>query len=355
MDFYSNSFYQISERSIVKVETKHGLDLALFLNKITNIDDKEFEEILKFQATMAPIDESVENIENNPDFVNGSNFESTQTNINNQNNNYNNLQNKNQNNILNNSANQSSDKINAERLNDKLNKKRLIKIEGKFIGTANVEDLNIYRENEQKEKETFEIFRQEIKNCNLEHEMKPVAVHYFLDGAKILFDFVADHRIDFRELVKRLAARYRKRIELHQIGVRDEARMLDGIFICGQQLCCKRFLHQLNPISIKMAEIQNAPLNTMKISGYCGRLLCCLAYESDYYEKAKANLFDTGIELIYNNEKYIVSEVNVIRQYTKLKKKDSVEFVMLKNESIAFIKDESSNIVITKSEIYFQN
>ncbi|MFN3412387.1 MAG: regulatory iron-sulfur-containing complex subunit RicT [Exilispira sp.] len=359
MDFYSNSFYKISEHSIVKVETKHGLDLAIFLNKILTIEDKEFEEILKIQATMAAVDESVENIDSNVDFVNGSNFESNkagnQTNINNQNINQNNLQNSNQTNTGNNSINQSIDKINAERLNDKLNKKRLIKIEGKFTGNATVDDLNIYRENEQKEKETFEVFKLEIKNCNLEHEMKPVGVHYFLDGAKILFDFVADHRIDFRELVKRLAARYRKRIELHQIGVRDEARMLDGIFICGQQLCCRRFLHQLNPISIKMAEVQNAPLNTMKISGYCGRLLCCLAYESDYYERAKANLFDSGSEVIYNNERYIVSEVNVIRQYIKLKKKDSVEFVMLKNEPLAFERDNSSNIIITRSEIYSQN
>lgn len=357
MDFYSNSFYQISEHSIVKVETKHGIDLALFLNKVTNIDDKEFEELLKIQAAMAPADESVENIETNADFANGDNFGSNkagnQTNINYQNINQN-IKNNIQTNIINNSVNQSIERINTERLNDKLNKKRFIKIEGKFTGNASVDDLNIYRENEQKEKETFEVFKQEIKNCNLEHEMKPVGVHYFLDGAKILFDFVADHRIDFRELVKRLAARYRKRIELHQIGVRDEARMLDGIFICGQQLCCRRFLHQLNPISIKMAEVQNAPLNTMKISGYCGRLLCCLAYESEYYEKAKANLFDSGSEVIYNNEKYIVSEVNVIRQYIKLKKKDSVEFVMLKNEPLTFEKDDSSNIVITRYEIYSQ-
>lgn len=325
MDFYSNNFFQISPQSIVKVETKHGVDLAIYLNKYVNIDDKDFDEIIKYQATA--VEENVESIENSQDFIESTTVEQVVSEATSQN----------HTNITN---------------NDKINRKKQVKIEGKFLSAASPEDLRVYRENEVKAEESFNIFKEEIKQCGLEHEMKPVGVHYFLDGMKILFDFVADHRIDFRELVKKLAARYRKRIELHQIGVRDEARMIDGLFICGQQLCCRRFLQQLTPISIKMAEVQNAPLNTMKISGYCGRLLCCLAYESDQYEKAKENLPELGATVIYNNEKYTVSEVNVIRQYLKIKKKESMEFVLLKNEPLAYEKDDEGNMIITKYELF---
>jgi len=325
MDFYSNSFFQISPQSIVKVETKHGVDLAIYLNKFVNIDDKEFDEIIKYQATT--VEENIESIENSQDLINQVVEEQ----------------------IVGEQIIQNHSSLTN---NEKIIRKKQVKIEGKFLSAASPEDLRIYKENEAKAEEAFNVFKQEIKECNLEHEMKPVGVHYFLDGMKILFDFVADHRIDFRELVKKLAARYRKRIELHQIGVRDEARMIDGLFICGLQLCCRRFLQQLTPISIKMAEVQNAPLNTMKISGYCGRLLCCLAYESDQYEKAKENLPSLGSTVVYNNEKYTVYEVNVIRQYLKIKKKESMEFVLLKNESLAYEKDNDGNIIITKYELY---
>jgi len=333
MDFFSSSFYQVSNRSIVKVETKHGIDLGIYLDKTTKMDDKEFDEILKFQAATA--EEVTETNDIAPEFINGNMNNNINNNINN---NGNNLHYKNESLTL--------------KESEKTSRKKQIKIEGKFLGSETAEDLKIYKENEDKAIEALNVFKEEIRKCNLEHEMKPVGVHYFLDGNKILFDFVADHRIDFRELVKRLAARYKKRIELHQIGVRDEARMLDGLFICGQQLCCRRFLHQLNPISIKMAEVQNAPLNTMKISGYCGRLLCCLAYESEQYEKAKENMPELGTVVSWNNEKYIIAEINVIKQYLKLKKKESLEFVLLKNDSIIFNNEDPANIIILKAEIY---
>lgn len=331
MDFYSLGLYNLTNLTIVKVETKHGVDLAIYLNKTANIDDKEFDEIMKLQASSA--EENIDTIESSQEYLNGNELNGNNINLEN----------------ISESMNINS---NHSTTIDKGSKKKQIKIEGKFIGVATPEDLKIYKENEEKAKEAFNVFKEEIKECKLEHEMKPIGTHYYLDGMKILFDFVADHRIDFRELVKKLAARYRKRIELHQIGVRDEARMIDGIFICGQQLCCRRFLHQLTPISIKMAEVQNAPLNTMKISGYCGRLLCCLAYEAEQYEKAKENLPELGSTLIYNNEKYIVSEVNVIKQYLKLKKKDSLEYVLLKNETLVFDKDIEGNKVLSKAEIY---
>ncbi len=375
MDFYSTNFYQLDEKAVnlpygeiyknfckryniknrfvVKVETKHGVDLAIFLNKITKLEDKEFDEIMNIQASTQ--EEYIENIEINADELNVDRLNNFNTNKMNcacdnqaclkgkQEDKYGfskNIDKKTENKKENNFDN-----------NEKI-KKRYIKIEGKFLGVANDQDLKLYEENDDKTKETFGIFKEEIKNSNLEHEMKPVGVHYFLDGNKILFDFVADHRIDFRELVKKLAARYKKRIELHQIGVRDEARMIDGIFICGQQLCCRRFLHHLNPISIKMAEVQNAPLNTMKISGYCGRLLCCLAYESQQYEKTKENLPEVGSEVFWNNEKYIVAEINVIKEYVKLKKIDSIEYLLLKNESILISIDEQGNKIINKAEYY---
>ncbi len=322
MDFFSGNFFQIEKQAIVKVETKHGVDLAIYLNKTQNIDDKEFEEILKYQAVTA--EETIDNVEISQEYLGENGFSKIK---------------------IDESANFEVDKKGE-------NTKKHIKIEGKFISTATSEDLKRYRENEEKEEEAFKIFKEEIKGCNLEHEMKPVGVHYFLDGMKILFDFIADHRIDFRELVKKLAARYKRRIELHQIGVRDEARMLDGIFICGQQLCCRRFLHQLTPISIKMAEVQNAPLNTMKISGYCGRLLCCLAYESDQYEKAKMNLPPIGTNLTWNDGNFLLTEINVIKQYLKLKKKDSIEYILVKSENIEFDKDEQGNIIIKKADIY---
>jgi cell fate regulator YaaT (PSP1 superfamily) len=124
--------------------------------------------------------------------------------------------------------------------------------------------------------------------------MKLVDVEYTFDRNKVIFYFTADGRVDFRELVKDLAAIFRTRIELRQIGVRDEAKMLGGIGPCGRMLCCSTFLGDFDPVSIKMAKDQNLSLNPTKISGLCGRLMCCLKYENDEYEEAKAQLPDLG-------------------------------------------------------------
>jgi cell fate regulator YaaT (PSP1 superfamily) len=124
--------------------------------------------------------------------------------------------------------------------------------------------------------------------------MKLVDVEYTFDRNKVIFYFTADGRVDFRELVKDLAAIFRTRIELRQIGVRDEAKMLGGIGPCGRMLCCSTFLGDFDPVSIKMAKDQNLSLNPTKISGLCGRLMCCLKYENDEYEAAKAQLPDLG-------------------------------------------------------------
>lgn len=147
---------------------------------------------------------------------------------------------------------------------------------------ADENDINRIEENKKKEERAFKICEERILKHNL--EMKLVNVEYSFDNSKIIFFFTADGRIDFRELVKDLAAQFRMRIELRQIGVRDEARMLGGLGICGQPYCCKRFLDDFQPVSIKMAKEQGLSLNPTKISGSCGRLMCCLKYEQNSYD-----------------------------------------------------------------------
>ena len=151
----------------------------------------------------------------------------------------------------------------------------------KLIRKATRDDLKIVEENRKKEVEAFKICEEKIAKHNL--QMKLVDVEYTFDNNKILFYFTADGRVDFRELVKDLAYVFRTRIELRQIGVRDEAKMLGGLGICGRPFCCNTFLGEFQPVSIKMAKEQGMSLNPVKISGPCGRLMCCLKYEQDVY------------------------------------------------------------------------
>ncbi|MCL2539803.1 MAG: stage 0 sporulation family protein [Oscillospiraceae bacterium] len=148
---------------------------------------------------------------------------------------------------------------------------------------ATQEDLKKVAENREKEKDALVTCGEKIAQHDL--EMKLVDVEYTFDGSKIIFYFTADGRVDFRELVKDLAGVFRTRIELRQIGVRDESKMLGGIGICGRQFCCSKFLFDFSPVSIKMAKEQGMSLNPVKISGCCGRLMCCLKYEEDLYEE----------------------------------------------------------------------
>ncbi len=160
----------------------------------------------------------------------------------------------------------------------------------KVIRIANENDRTIVEENKHAAKEAYQVCQQKVVEHNL--DMKLVDVEYTFDRNKIIFYFTADGRIDFRELVKDLAAIFRTRIKLRQIGVRDEAKMLGGIGPCGRMLCCSTFLGDFEPVSIKMAKDQNLSLNPAKISGLCGRLMCCLKYENDEYEAAKEQLPD---------------------------------------------------------------
>ncbi|KAB2328866.1 stage 0 sporulation family protein [Cytobacillus depressus] len=162
----------------------------------------------------------------------------------------------------------------------------------KVLRIADQKDKMIVEENKQAAKEAYEVCNEKVSTHQL--EMKLVDVEYTFDRNKVIFYFTADGRVDFRELVKDLAAIFRTRIELRQIGVRDEAKMLGGIGPCGRMLCCSTFLGDFDPVSIKMAKDQNLSLNPTKISGLCGRLMCCLKYENDEYEEAKSQLPDLG-------------------------------------------------------------
>ena len=171
--------------------------------------------------------------------------------------------------------------------------------------------------NRKKEKEAFEICQKKIRAHNL--EMKLIDAEYTFDNNKMLFYFTADGRIDFRELVKDLAAVFKTRIELRQIGVRDETKILGGIGICGRVLCCNSFLSEFAPVSIKMAKEQNLSLNPTKISGVCGRLMCCLKNEEDTYEYLNSKLPNIGDSVIAEGDlKGEVQSVNVLRQKVRV-------------------------------------
>lgn len=185
------------------------------------------------------------------------------------------------------------------------------------IRVANAEDDARAARNREKEKEAMAICKEKIRKHNL--EMKLIDAEYTFDNNKVLFYFTADGRIDFRELVKDLAAVFRTRIELRQIGVRDETKILGGVGICGRPLCCHTFLSEFAPVSIKMAKEQNLSLNPTKISGVCGRLMCCLKNEEETYEYLNSKLPGIGDTVTtVTGLQGEVSSVNVLRQRVKV-------------------------------------
>lgn len=185
------------------------------------------------------------------------------------------------------------------------------------IRIATEQDEKQAEKNRQKEKEAFKICLEKIAKHKL--DMKLVEAEYTFDNNKLLFYFTADGRIDFRELVKDLAAVFRTRIELRQIGVRDETKIMGGYGICGRELCCHTFLSEFAPVSIKMAKEQNLSLNPTKISGVCGRLMCCLKNEEETYEYLNSRLPNVGDYVTTDDGlKGEVSSVNVLRQLVKV-------------------------------------
>lgn len=190
----------------------------------------------------------------------------------------------------------------------------------KALRIANEKDMQRLEENKKKEKDAFAVCESKIASHRL--DMKLVRVEYSFDGGKITFFFTSDGRVDFRELVKDLANHFHSRIELRQIGVRDEAKMLGGIGICGQPYCCKRFLDDFLPVSIKMAKEQGLSLNPTKISGSCGRLMCCLNYEQESYEYLNSITPSIGTTVKTEQGVGIVSDVNFITGNLTVKPKE---------------------------------
>ena len=187
----------------------------------------------------------------------------------------------------------------------------------KIIRVATPKDEDIELKNREKEKDAYKICIEKIAKHRL--EMKLIAAEYTFDNNKLLFYFTADGRIDFRELVKDLASVFRTRIELRQIGVRDETKICGGIGICGRTLCCHSYLSEFAPVSIKMAKEQNLSLNPTKISGVCGRLMCCLKNEEETYEYLNSRLPNVGDYVTTDDGlKGEVSSVNVLRQLVKV-------------------------------------
>ncbi|MEH7887048.1 stage 0 sporulation family protein [Bacillus sp. JJ1609] len=182
----------------------------------------------------------------------------------------------------------------------------------KVVRIADQKDRLIVEENKTAAKEAYDVCSDKVNEHQL--DMKLVDVEYTFDRNKVIFYFTADGRVDFRELVKDLASIFRTRIELRQIGVRDEAKMLGGIGPCGRMLCCSTFLGDFDPVSIKMAKDQNLSLNPTKISGLCGRLMCCLKYENDEYETAKEQLPDLGEIIVTPNGPGKVVGLNILER-----------------------------------------
>ncbi|KPU27507.1 stage 0 sporulation protein [Caloranaerobacter sp. TR13] len=201
------------------------------------------------------------------------------------------------------------------------------------IRIATEEDIEKHYENKEKENIAFDICLKKIEEHGL--EMKLIDVEYTFDNNKVIFYFTADGRVDFRELVRDLASVFRTRIELRQIGVRDEAKMMGGLGPCGRAMCCASFLGEFEPVSIKMAKEQNLSLNPTKISGICGRLMCCLKYEHETYEKSLKKLPQIGALVVTPKGNGIVIETNTLLELVKVKVKQGDT-----EEIIPFIVDE---------------
>ena len=215
----------------------------------------------------------------------------------------------------------------------------------KVVRIANYKDHKHYEDCRKKEKEAFNVCLKKIKEHKL--DMTLTDVEFKFDNSKILFYFIADGRIDFRELVKDLAAIYKTRIELRQIGVRDEVKRIGGNGICGRELCCCSFLSDFEAVSIKMAKEQNISLNPSKISGNCGRLMCCLKYENEVYEEKLKHLPHVGAIVKTVDGEGEVDNVEILKEKLRVKIKDGESYLYKKYDAkdIKIIKDNMSETI----------
>lgn len=222
--------------------------------------------------------------------------------------------------------------------NSKISEEKIVAPLKIVVRIATDEDKKIFEENERKAAEAYKVCEEKIAKHGL--DMKLIDVEYTFDNTKLLFYFTADGRIDFRDLVKDLAAIYKTRIELRQIGVRDEVKMLGGYGMCGRELCCCNHLTDLNPVSIKMAKEQGLSLNPTKISGVCGRLMCCLKHEHEVYEEKISRLPNVGSLVKTPEGKGTVEEVEVLKEEVKVKLEKDGTFIRksFKNSEIEVLK-----------------
>ena len=222
--------------------------------------------------------------------------------------------------------------------NSKIKEDKIVAPLKNVIRVATDEDAKTFEENERKAAEAYKVCEEKIIKHDL--DMKLIDVEYTFDNTKLLFYFTADGRIDFRDLVKDLAAIYKTRIELRQIGVRDEVKMLGGYGMCGRELCCCNHLTDLNPVSIKMAKEQGLSLNPTKISGVCGRLMCCLKHEHEVYEEKLSRLPNAGSLVKTPEGKGTVEEVEVLKEEVRVKLEKDGTFVRksFKNSEIEVLK-----------------
>ena len=233
--------------------------------------------------------------------------------------------------------------------NKMIESEAIVKPLKKLIRKATEEDIEIVRKNKEKEKRAAGIFEEKVAFRKL--DMKLVDVEYTFDGSKILFYYTAPSRVDFRELVKDLAGVFRARIELRQIGVRDESKMLGGLGICGRPFCCKEFLTDFQPVSIKMAKEQGLSLNTVKISGSCGRLMCCLKYEQEAYDHLLRVTPKIGAIVDTKQGRGEVMDMNLLtgKLTIKLEKHPDAAPLICHRRDVKLIKD--AKITVAKEEL----
>lgn len=224
----------------------------------------------------------------------------------------------------------------------------------KVIRLATKHDTKMLEEYKSKEPEALKICEEKIKKHGL--DMKLTDVEYKFDGSKILFYFIADGRVDFRELAKDLASVFRTRIELRQIGVRDEVRRIGGNGVCGRELCCCSFLGNFETVSIKMAKEQNIALNPSKISGNCGRLMCCLKYEQEAYEEKLQRLPKVGALVKNEDGEGIVDSIEILKEQLRVKFKDGEGFYYKKYNvnDVKVLKDGVNNKVDEEEKAHLQ-
>ena len=198
-----------------------------------------------------------------------------------------------------------------------------------ILRRANDVDVKIYEANQKDAKTALEISKTEAENLGL--DMNFISSEYTLDRTKVILSYIADERVGFRDLLKVLASKLRTRIELRQIGSRDKAKMIGGIGICGLPLCCSTFLNEFDGISINRAKNQMLAINIPKLSGHCGKLICCLKYEDDVYSEQRKNFPELGSKIWLDKVEYIVTSVNIISKVVKLENADDVKFIPIQD------------------------